>query len=311
MNDNRTHILVTGSHRSGTTWVGDIISNSDEVLYVHEPFNLANHSNDSKLPFKYWYAYVSKNRPKAYQDKVRKYLETFYEFKLSNLINEITNLRSRRSMRWFWKGIIGVRLRKRIVFKDPIAFMSAEWLARELPAQVVVLIRHPAAFVASLKVKGWTFDFKNFKQQKDLYNGYLENFQDEIDRYAQNPPDIIAQGILLWNIIHSIILTYKEKHGEEWCFIKHEELSRNPVTGFQKIFKYLDLGFTPEIKQEVIESTTSQVHDKYQGDVRKDLKRISKENIKSWKKRLTIEEIEIIKEGTRGICSKFYEEDDW
>src|SRR6476620_4378035 len=32
-------IVVTGTHRSGTTWVGEMIATSPQVAYVHEPFN--------------------------------------------------------------------------------------------------------------------------------------------------------------------------------------------------------------------------------------------------------------------------------
>ena len=39
----------------------------------------------------------------------------------------------------------------RVVMKDPLAFFSAEWLMQNFGMTVVVLIRHPAAFVASLK----------------------------------------------------------------------------------------------------------------------------------------------------------------
>jgi len=35
----KTKILVTGSHRSGTTWVAKMIANSPSVGYIHEPFN--------------------------------------------------------------------------------------------------------------------------------------------------------------------------------------------------------------------------------------------------------------------------------
>ena len=35
----RRPILVTGSHRSGTTWVGKTIALSPSVTYIGEPFN--------------------------------------------------------------------------------------------------------------------------------------------------------------------------------------------------------------------------------------------------------------------------------
>ena len=40
-------ILVTGSHLSGTTWVGRMIAVSPCVAYLHEPFNLNSNQLDS------------------------------------------------------------------------------------------------------------------------------------------------------------------------------------------------------------------------------------------------------------------------
>ena len=37
---NSKPILVTGSHRSGSTWTGRIISAAPHVGYIHEPFNI-------------------------------------------------------------------------------------------------------------------------------------------------------------------------------------------------------------------------------------------------------------------------------
>ena len=39
MSSNRKKILLTGSHRSGTTWVAKMIAAAPSVGYIHEPFN--------------------------------------------------------------------------------------------------------------------------------------------------------------------------------------------------------------------------------------------------------------------------------
>ncbi|MCF8233846.1 MAG: hypothetical protein K9G67_15655 [Bacteroidales bacterium] len=36
----KKEILVTGAHRSGTTWVGHVMREAPEVHYIHEPFNV-------------------------------------------------------------------------------------------------------------------------------------------------------------------------------------------------------------------------------------------------------------------------------
>jgi len=37
-------VLVTGSNRSGTTWLGKMLSLSNQFLEVYEPFNYLIHS---------------------------------------------------------------------------------------------------------------------------------------------------------------------------------------------------------------------------------------------------------------------------
>jgi hypothetical protein len=41
------NILISGSHRSGSTWTGKVISQSNSVRYVHEPFNIDIERDDS------------------------------------------------------------------------------------------------------------------------------------------------------------------------------------------------------------------------------------------------------------------------
>ena len=52
-------ILVTGSHLSGTTWVGKMISQSPSVGYIHEPFSPHCEPGLCGAKFGYWFPYVS------------------------------------------------------------------------------------------------------------------------------------------------------------------------------------------------------------------------------------------------------------
>ena len=74
--------------------------------------------------------------------------------------------------------------------------MSAEWVYKHYNCDVVITIRHPAAFIANLKVKDWQFDFNNYLNQEDLMNGYLLDYKDQIIEYSRTKQDIIKQGIL-------------------------------------------------------------------------------------------------------------------
>lgn len=128
---------------------------------------------------------------------------------------------------------------KRTAIKNIIALISADWLYETFNLDVVMLIRHPAAFVASLKVKQWNFDFSNFSSQLPLFKPELLKYESAIMEAVENKKDIVDQCIILWNVIHYLILFYQEKYSKEWDFIRHEDLSRRPEYEFKK--KYLNI----------------------------------------------------------------------
>lgn len=293
-------IFVTGSHRSGSTWVGKIISSSKEVRYVHEPFNM--NGINSNSPIKNWFEYISDNSDPIDQQEVLDYLESFYATSFKALSKKLLAVRNGKELFRFCRGLKG-RYHKRTLIKDPIAIFSTEWIYKNLHSQVLICIRHPAAFIASLKVKDWQFDFNHYLNQKTLMEDYLGDYANDIDAFANGKVDIIKQGALIWNSMYSTVLQMEKKYNNKWLFVKHEDLSRDPMLEFSKIFNYLNLEFTDNMKTSLAKSTSSGINTK--------LKRNSKENILSWKKRLTNEEVEYIKKETREVWSKFYTETDW
>ncbi|MEO2064660.1 MAG: sulfotransferase domain-containing protein [Christiangramia sp.] len=292
-------ILITGSHRSGSTWIGNIISSANNVFYVQEPFNISIKRDNS--PCVYWFEYVDgKTDPEKI--KFKEYIESFYTFDSKFLLKETLQVHS-------VKGFLDIlkdskkRSFNRALIKDPIAIMSAEWMYSNLNCDVIVSIRHPAAFVASLKIKGWEFDFNNFLQQDSLMNSYLYDFKTEIKYFSIDKYNIIEQGALLWNIIYSTVINYQKKYENRWVFVKHEDLSSQPINEFEKIFSFLDLEMNEGVKNWINETTNSKSKTGF--------KRNSKENINAWKNRLNESEIAYIKERTRPVWHHFYTEEDW
>jgi len=201
----------------------------------------------------------------------------------------------------------GRRRGNRALLKDPIALFSAEWIADRFDADVMVLIRHPAAFVGSLtRGEGTHHPFSHFLKQPLLMERYLQPYDDQIRRFAERELPPLDQAILLWNIIHSMILGYRKRR-PNWLFVRHEDLSRNPVGEYRAIFESLDLPFTDEVEQTIIDSThTSDAKNRDRGLVRE-----SKANIWSWKRRLSEDQIAKVREQTREVAEQFYSDADW
>ena len=135
---------------------------------------------------------------------------------------ELASLRSLRDLlRMLRDSFIFLRgrlTRQRVLLKDPFALFSAAWFSRRFDTQVVIVLRHPAAFVSSLKRLNWSFDFADLLAQPALMRDYLAPFRQEME---SAPDDLIGQASLLWRIGTHTISQLKMKH-PEFHIIQHE-----------------------------------------------------------------------------------------
>ncbi|MCP4150709.1 MAG: sulfotransferase [bacterium] len=306
---NKPPVLVTGAHRSGTTWVGTTLAKSNELCYIFEPFNKEFGPAECRSAFRNWYSYINNKNQQAYTRCIQRLLE----FKISPL-RELKEAKTRWQYRNGIQNVFNFQLAKlkkqRPLFKDPIAIFSTPWLAKKFDFQVVVLIRHPAAFVSSLKRLDWRFPFGEFLCQPFLMQELPEHYIDQIEEYADNPPPVVSQAILLWNLVYSRVLEYQKQY-PHWQYIRHEDISLNPVEEFKSLFEKLNLQFTPTIERHIQSTTATTNPGESPQNKATQLKRNSKENIHNWKKRLTPEEIETIKKETNPVASKFYSSEEW
>jgi hypothetical protein len=54
----RKPILITGSHRSGSTWLATMLALSENSLIAHEPFNIRPWAYALDGFAKYWFTYA-------------------------------------------------------------------------------------------------------------------------------------------------------------------------------------------------------------------------------------------------------------
>jgi hypothetical protein len=304
---NRKPILVTGSHRSGTTWVGKILSLSRSVCYIHEPFNIDYPPRIAGRLFDYWFTYISRQNERDFYESLGRVISFRYD-----LISQLRTVQTRKDFREplgeFIKFSLARILRLRPLLKDPIALFSAEWLASNFNMNVVVMIRHPAAFVSSIKRLGWNHPFSHFLSQPLLIKEHLSSFEEEIKSYATKEHHIIEQAAFLWNLIHHMIINYQYRH-KDWNFIRHEDLSREPFIGFNLLFNKLNLKFSPRVQRRI--EKYSDVKNPINSGNPYSIKRNSKSIIKKWQKELSKSEITRIRNKVENISDRFYKDEDW
>ena len=311
----RRPILVTGIHRSGSTWVGKMISTSPSVGYIPEPLNwetrsyLGSSLGICSAPVPYWYPYITKENGALYYEHLKDTLEFRYE--LVGALKGIRSLADIRRVRWEYRTFRRYRSRQvRLLVKNPFAVVSAEWFAETFDMRIIILIRHPAAFASSIKRLNWAFPFAHFLNQPLLIRDYLRPFEAQIKDYVERKRDLIDQAILLWRIVYYIVNEHRKKH-TDWIFLRHEDVSRDPARHFRDLYAKLNLVFLPRVEAVVREYTDPCNPSDVPVEQSFSLKRDSRAGIWSWKSRLTEPEIERVREGTSDIVMEFYSDDDW
>ena len=308
----RKPILITGSHRSGSTWVGKIVAEAPSVIYIHEPFNVDHPPGAGvcNAKFQYWYTHITSENETGFYNSIKDTIELRYRLwsalKAAKSIGDVKHgvLEYIRFFEILFSNLTPV-------IKDPIALFSAEWLAKNFDMNILVLIRHPAAFVSSIKTRNWSFDFSNFLEQPLLLKNYLYPFEEELREYASKNHDLIDQGALLWKLLYYVVLQY-QKNYPDWTFMRHEDLSRNPLQAFQELFSRLNLEFSKNVSDAIefySNSENPRDVDSPVGEI--SLRRNSELNISNWKQRLNSLEIERVRNQVEDISSAFYSDKDW
>jgi hypothetical protein len=296
-------ILVTGSHRSGTTWVGRMLALDRAVEYIHEPFNVDAPRPAMRVRPPHWFEYVCAENEAQLLAPVSEMIRGDYRRPARGLGRQTGQGIER---------LVGKALTRprRPLLKDPIALFASEWLADRFGCQVVVMIRHPAAFASSLKKLDWRFDFSNWTEQPLLLRDLAGPYEREIRGFAEQDRDIVDQAVLLWNVMHHVIDGYRERR-LDWTFLRHEDVSETPVEHFRSLYRRLALRWSDDVAAQVRAASSEDAPAEVAIADRNLTVRNSRQARWTWRSRLTPEEQARVREGTHDVASRFYSDEDW
>lgn len=306
MNKNNP-ILVTGAHRSGTTWVGKMLASNPQTAYISEPLNVLHRRGVYRAEVDRWYAYIT-------EENESKYLPAFQEllgFRY-HLFAEVFSLRSQKDLLRMGRDLAvfikGKLLQQRPLLKDPFAVFSAPWFAKKLNCQVVITIRHPGGFASSLKRLDWPFDFNDLLKQPMLMRDHLE--KDRADMEKMRADDIVGQSALLWRMIYRSVHTTSRLF-PDFKIVRHEDLSLDPAAGYKSLYESLGLTFDDKVRDTIQNSSSSENPTELSKKKVHSVKLDSRANMDNWKKRLTAEEITRIRKLTEDVSHLFYSDNEW
>lgn len=302
-------ILVTGMHRSGTTWLGQMLCASGALINVQEPLKPTNRRTIFRSRVDRWYTYISAENQNEYLP--------FYRDAIAfrpHPLHDIRRIRSPRDsfrMTSRWLGYaLGRAQRRRLLLKDPFAVFSVEWFARRLACDVVVIVRHPAAVVSSLKRLDYRFGFRDLLEQPLLMNERLERFRPELEEAVSAPNDVVGQGSLLWRMIYELAYEYRSRNPRVHV-VRHEDLSMDPLAEYAVLYAWLGLPLTASAKRRIAQFTSDQNPSEVSRAKPAAAPLDSRRNVSNWIRRLRPDEVARIRETTAGVWECYYEDEDW
>ena len=174
---------------------------------------------------------------------------------------------------------------------------------------VVLQVRHPAAFVSSLKRYGWTHPFGDFLAQPLLMRDFLGPVRGRDPRLRRHPAPALRSG-------DPAVAADPSRHRSATATaipagssIATRISANDPVNGFRDMYERLGLTYGAQAQAAVEQATDSSNPAEAAND--RSLRRDSRASIWTWKSRLTEEEIERVRVETEPLWKEFYSDGDW
>ena len=268
-------VYVAGFARSGTSWLGKVLSTAAGVRYHREPFNYAFQPGAAPYHLHYLSAEAEDPGFEAYlRDAVAGRID-------GPTVDQAFWERHRRYRRWPARPLI----------KDVHTLLALERVERVSGAHIVLIVRHPCAVAASWRRL-------HERDPSDSLFGDLDAHLDRLQRQealqrafpqqerAPGAPATYLEKVgALWAAVHAVLLRQVERH-PDWVLVRHEDLCAAPGDRFRDLFARLHLEWTPQTT-DLLEASTHTASERPYGT-----SRVSTDEVDKWRQDLTGQEAE-------------------
>lgn len=283
-------IVVCGTHRSGTTLLGDLLSADPRTAQLFEPFSpLSGIACVDR-----WYA--SADRAGS---RWRHVIDDY-------VAGRNTKWRTRRGEtpnlpRWF-KGTpmlreyVAARVRRpqRIVVKCPYLTLSAQYLIEQHDFRALFTVRHPGAFLASLRRVQW--------DAAVWLDDLVEQESCSREERAMATTEA-AQAGLLWRIVNRHALETQRRFPNSAVLLSHEDFCADPHGEMARVTRALGIAYSSKMREAVTHATGGDIVIPPEGKV-EHLVRNASAMVGEWRHRVSArDEAEL-----RQICEPLYRE---
>ncbi|MGI9625794.1 MAG: sulfotransferase family protein [Longimicrobiales bacterium] len=297
-------VFVTGAPRSGTTFVGKMLSLPRSVDYIHEPFNP--HCGIPGLDTRFIWADGRAPWPEGdrlisplfdYRVKLRTGMYPEDDWR-RRVIKTVVGSRGPFYMRLAKLN----RWRTDVVLTDPIGVLLTEYLAQRHGVSPVIMVRHPAAVAASYKRLGWPVRLEALRNQPELVERYFPDRDD-----LRSSGNVVEDAARLWRALHVVMADQLDRN-PDWTVLRHEDLNASPVQTLRDLYDSLGLPWSESVGRRIEEMTSGGNRAEAQGSKVQDFRRDSGALFQLRLKGLTEAERGTVLEVAGAVGSRWYSE---
>lgn len=238
--DIKNTILVTGTPRSGTTWLAEILNTIPRSSILWEPLHVQAIPKLEHIGFRmHTYIPPGKDWPEA-----ERYIRRVLEGKVLN--------------RWTlsYTNLSQVLQTKRWIVKFCRANMLLKYITENFSISTpILLIRHPCAVVASQMRHGsWDYVSSPFPYCPEFVSAHPQ-FEDLLNN-LETLEEMLAAA---WCVENYVPLSQPKPY--PWLVVTYEKLVRDGQSELQRIFQTLQLDMPPQAGEQLgIPSATTIKH---------------------------------------------------
>lgn len=244
----RAPIFLVGIPRTGSSWVGAMLSTAAGVRYFREPFNTQRRAEAEPFHLRYlrrddvnpaFDAYCRRAFAGGVRGKdIERHAWTVYN-----------------RLRW-WPG--------RMLVKEVHTGLALERVEAIMHPRVAVIVRHPCAVAASwARLRELRPDdphWRTTREQLDLLLSQETLMRDHLapfEHVMRDAATYFQQVGALWGAFYQTVLGQQRLH-PDWIVVHHEALCDDPRTHFEELFGALDLEWTERTDALLAERSASE-----------------------------------------------------
>lgn len=273
-------VLVAGTGRSGTSWLGKILDSSPLVFYKYEPDNTDRYPWFSRIPSRleptpdfdrfrepfaqaitraFWsYSVNLESRPLFPKSFLRQHTWRALNFSM-RVWRKFTRggAPTFRIPRWMFPSDPYAAL---LVIKSVVSNLRLTWIHRHFPeVKLVLIVRHPGGYLNSMFTAARKHGWANVGTKERLSDTVLPFPCPEHLKYAgafENGSDF-ERELIYWIVANETpILELAES--STFKIVVYEELCARPADVAEDVFRFVGIPFDGSTRQFLRDSTTEE-----------------------------------------------------